>query len=206
MIAHRLVHSPFLVLSILVVATVPAQGQVTSASTNRVSGSASAASRSAHHKQIQIVYNRGADSTRVSVVTHPGLYFVTWQRPRLTWSVTHAGQRAGDISPGQSVELEFRTQTPQVPTDNRLVLTYGPAGRLEATSIWANTVPGMITNSTYMHFWIPIDQLALVVASEQVELSVGGVRARFDAQQLEALRDLVSRVGPAPSPTDVGHG
>jgi hypothetical protein len=204
-IARRLPFSLFLLLTNLSATIASAQVSALSASAPRGIGAAAAAPRFAHSKQIRIVYDRATDSTRLSVVTHPGLYFVTWQRPRLTWSVSHAGQTAGASSGTQSVELEFRTQTPQVPTDNRLVVTYGGVGLVEATSLWANTVPGMITNSTFMHFRIPLDQLAAAVADGRVELSVGGVRAKFDPDQLEALRDLLSRVSAPPSPV-TGQG
>jgi hypothetical protein len=75
----------------------------------------------AHHKQLHALYDGTSDSTHLSVVTHKGKYFLTIQRPRLTWTVAYVGQVPGPDVPG-TVELEFRTQEPQVARDSRLVI------------------------------------------------------------------------------------
>ncbi|HUQ15871.1 MAG TPA: hypothetical protein VM094_07430 [Gemmatimonadales bacterium] len=69
-------------------------------------------------------YDAVADSTRWSVVTHKGKYFLTVQRPRLTWSAAYAGHELDAQSP-REVVLEFRTQEPQAALDSRLAITSG---------------------------------------------------------------------------------
>ena len=147
-----------------------------------------------HHKKLQASYDSVADSTHLSVRTHKGKYFLTIQRPRLTWSVVYAGQRPeGPVPP--EVWLEFRTQSPQVALDSRLVVLYGDGERIEVASAGAFSDPGVVTWSHFMRFPVPTAALADALHSPQVQVTVGGITERFAPEHLEALRDLLSRVG-----------
>ena len=92
-----------------------------------------AVSKFKHHKKLRAVYDSLADSTRLSVMTHRGQYFLTVKRPRLTWSVVYGGQKPGAEPPAE-IWLEFRTQSPQVALDSRLEVLYGSGQRLEVPS------------------------------------------------------------------------
>jgi hypothetical protein len=59
-----------------------------------------------HHKKLRALYDSLGDSTQLSRVTHKGRYFLTIQRPRLTWSVVYAGRTPE--SPPREIVLEFR--------------------------------------------------------------------------------------------------
>lgn len=147
-----------------------------------------------HHKKLQASYDSVADSTRLSVRTHKGKYFLTMQRPRLIWSVVYAGQRPDSLPPTE-VWLEFRTQNPQVALDSRLVVLYGVGERIEVPSAGAHSDPGVQTWSHFMRFPIPTAALASALHSQQVQVTVGGITERLEPDHLEALRDLLSRVG-----------
>ena len=147
-----------------------------------------------HHKKLQASYDSVADSTHLSVRTHKGKYFLTVQRPRLTWSVVYAGQRPDSTAPSK-VWLEFRTQNPQVALNSQLVLLYGDSSRIEVPSAGAYSDPGVVTWSHFMRFPIPTVDFAAALRSETVQVTVGGVTEKLAAEHLEALRDLLSRVG-----------
>jgi hypothetical protein len=147
-----------------------------------------------HHKKLQASYDSVADSTHLSVRTHRGKYFLTVQRPRLTWSVMYAGQRPDSLVPTE-VWLEFRTQNPQVALNSRLVVQYGAGERIEVPSAGAYSDPGVVTWSHFMRFPIPTAALADALHSQQVLVTVGGITEWLAPDHLEALRDLLSRVG-----------
>jgi hypothetical protein len=159
------------------------------------------------HKKVRAKYDSTADSTHWSVVTHKGKYFLTWQRPRLTWSVAHAGRELNGQSP-REVLLEFRTQEPQAAMDSRLVITSGGGEQLEVGSLGARSDPGVVTWSHFMRFGIPCAELAGALASEDVTVSVGGIREHLKPDQVRALRSLLDRVGawPPPQSHDAGLG
>ena len=176
-----------------------------------------AVSKFKHHKKLRAVYDSLADSTRLSVMTHRGQYFLTVKRPRLTWSVVYGGQKPGAEPPAE-IWLEFRTQSPQVALDSRLDVLYGSGQRLEVPSAGAHSDPGILTWNYFMRFAIPMGSFAEVLRTQKVLITVGGVSEYLEPEQLEALRDLVSRVGegapaaaasgyaaftPAPPGTDV---
>jgi hypothetical protein len=163
-----------------------------------------AAGRFHHHKVLQAAYDSLADSTRLSVVTHKGKYFLTVQRPRLTWSVAYEGQAPTGRPP--EVQLEFRTQSPQVAADSRLRIEYGSAQRLEVVSRGAYSDPGMLTWSHFMHFPVPTAALARILESDSVLVTVGGIVERLKPEQREALRDLLARVGAWPAASDSTRG
>jgi hypothetical protein len=70
--------------------------------------------------------------------------------------------------------------------------------QLEVSSAGASSDPGVQTWSHFMRFRIPCAALAEVLTSEQVQLSIGGISEHFQPDHLEALRDLLSRVGAWP--------
>lgn len=150
-------------------------------------------------KKVRAKYDSAVDSTRWSVVTHKGKYFLTWQRPRLTWSVAHAGRELGGQSPGEVV-LEFRTQEPQVARDSRLVMASGGEERLEVGSTKAYSDPGVQTWSHFMRFEMPCAELARVLVSEDVTVTAGGIREHLKPDHVRALRSLLEQVGAWPPP------
>jgi len=161
--------------------------------------------RFAHHKKLQALYDSTGDSTHLAVVTHKGRYFLTIERPRLTWRVAYAGQLPGPNVP-VTVELEFRTQAPQVALDSRLVIASADGQRLEVPSAGGFSDPGILTWSHFMRFPVPSAGLAAALAGAEVTVTVGGIVERLKPDQLEALRDLLDRVGawPPASPTPGG--
>ena len=147
-----------------------------------------------HHKTLQASYDSVADSTHLSVRTHKGKYFLTVQRPRLIWSVVYAGQRPDSLPPAE-VWLEFRTQNPQVALNSQLLMVYGDSGRIEVPSAGAYSDPGVQTWSHFMRFPIPTAAFAAALHSQRVKVTVGGITEWLAPDHLEALRDLLSRVG-----------
>jgi hypothetical protein len=158
-----------------------------------------------HRKRLQARYDGVRDSTHLSLVTHNGKYFLTKQRPRLTWTVTYAGHLPGGRVPA-TVDLEFRTQAPQVARDSRLVLAYGQGQRLEVASAGAFSEPGVQTWSHFMRFPVSSADLAAALAGNDLTLTVGGITERFQLDQIEALRDLLDRVGAWPLATAAPGG
>ncbi|MBA2459070.1 MAG: hypothetical protein H0V43_08985 [Gemmatimonadales bacterium] len=146
-----------------------------------------------HRKTLHAVYDSTSDSTRLSVVTHAGKYFLTVQRPRLTWTASYAGRVPG-AAPPEEIVLEFRTQSPQTALSSLLVIEYGENGRLQVRSAGAYSEPGVRTWSHFMRFRVPRAALAGALTSDRMVVTVGGVEAKFKPDQVEALRDLLSRV------------
>jgi len=164
-----------------------------------LTGAAAPPVRSAEpHRKVRAKYDAVADSTRWSVVTHKGKYFLTIQRPRLTWSVGYAGHER-DAQMPREVVLEFRTQEPQAALDSRLVITSGGGGRLEVRSSGAYSDPGVQTWSHFMRFGVPCAELARVLVDEDVTVTVGGIRERLKPDHVRALRSLLDRIGAWPS-------
>lgn len=153
--------------------------------------------RFTHHRKLQAFYDTIGDSTHLTLVTHKGKYFLTVQRPRLTWTVVYAGQVSGPEAP-LTVALEFRTQAPQVAGDSRLMMASADGQGLEVASSGAFSDPGVQTWSHYMRFAVPSAGLAAVLAGKEVTATVGGITERFKPDQIEALRDLLDRVGAWP--------
>jgi hypothetical protein len=151
-----------------------------------------------HNKKMEASYDSVADSTSLSVVTHKGKYFISSQRPRLTWTVRYPGRSPGE-SPPAAVVLEFRTQGADTPTDNRLVIDFGEKRRVEVASTGAFSDPGVQTTSHFMRFPVPTDSLVTALASGRMAVTVGGIAQKFKADEMEALRDLLDRVGAWPA-------
>ncbi len=164
-----------------------------------------ASHRFKHAKKLRATYDSVADSTHLAVVTHKGKYFLTIQRPRLTWTVGYAGRAPGSPPPAEVV-LEFRTQAPQVAGDSRLVIAFAAGQRLEVASAGAFSDPGVQTWSHFMRFPVPSAALAEALATDDVTVTVGGITERFKPDQVNALRDLLNRVGawPAGQPSSGG--
>ena len=159
--------------------------------------------RFAHHKKLTATYDTVADSTRLAVVTHKGKYFLTVQRPRLTWSVAYPGRTPS--GPTALVILEFRTQNPQVALDSRLYIAHANGRRFEVPSAGARSDPGVQTWSHFMRFPIPAAALAEAVVTDTMSVTVGGITERLKADQINALRDLLTRVGvrlPSPASSE----
>jgi hypothetical protein len=55
-----------------------------------------------------------------------------------------------------------------------------------------------MTWSLFMQFPMPAAALAKALLRDKMMLSVGGIRVDFKPDQMEALRDLLSRVGAWP--------
>jgi hypothetical protein len=153
--------------------------------------------RFTHRKKLLASYDSVADSTHLAVVTHKGTYFLTRQRPRLTWSVDYPGQVPG-AEPPPAVTLEFRTQAPQVALNSRLTIAAAAGQRLEVPSAGAFSDPGVQTWSHFMRFVLPSAALAAALSTDSVTISVGGITERLKPDQLNALRDLLARVGAWP--------
>ena len=171
--------------------------QITTAGTLTRGRVPAAQHRFTHHKNLQAFYDSLGDSTHLTVVTHKGKYFLTVQRPRLTWTVVYAGQVPGREAP-LTVALEFRTQERQVANDSRLVMVSAGGQGVEVASVGAFSDPGVQTWSHYMRFPVPSAGLAAVLAGSGVTVTVGGITVRFKPDQVEALRDLLDRVGAWP--------
>jgi hypothetical protein len=153
-----------------------------------------------HHKKLRAAYDAAADSTHLSVRTHKGQYFLTIQRPRLTWSVAYSGKHSGGPAPTE-IWLEFRTQNPQVALNSQLEILYGAGERVQVPSAGAHSDPGVLTWSHFMRFPIPMAAMVTALQTQKVLLSVGGVSEYLEPDHLEALRDLLCRVGAYPVPT-----
>ena len=149
------------------------------------------------HRKVRAVYDSTSDPTRWSVVTHKGRYFLTIQRPRLTWS----GARQGRDSSGAAasvVVLEFRAQAPQTALDSRLVISSSAGSRVEVGSSGSYSDPGVVTWSHFMRFQVPRDELARVLVSDDVTVVAGGITERLKTDHLRALRYLLDRMGAWP--------
>jgi hypothetical protein len=155
-----------------------------------------------HDKELVAVYDSLADSTHLALVTHKGKYFLWVQRPRLTWSVIYAGQTP-EAAPSEIV-LEFRTQNPQVALDSRLIIEMPPGAPLEVPSVKAYSDPGAMTWSHFLRFALPTADLARALLNPTLRLSVGGIRVDFKPDELEAVRDLLSRVRAWPPASESG--
>jgi hypothetical protein len=119
---------------------------------------------------------------------------LTSHRPRLTWTVVYAGVQPSGAVP-TVVWLEFRTQSPQVALNSRLEVRYGAGDHFEVPSAGAYSDPGVLTWNHFMRFPVPTGALVAALHSQKVLVSVGGIAEYLEPVQLEALRDLLSRVG-----------
>jgi hypothetical protein len=148
------------------------------------------------HGKVRAVYDSTADSTRWTLVTHKGRYFLTIQRPRLTWTGARHGREPGE--PAATVQLEFRTQEPQVALDSRLLIHSAAGAQVEVGSSGSYSDPGVVTWSHFMRFEVPCDELARVLVSDEATVVVGGIRERLKPDHVRALRYLLDRLGAWP--------
>jgi len=161
--------------------------------------------RFAHRKKLLASYDSVADSTHLAVVTHKGKYFLTTQRPRLTWSVDYPGRLPG-AEPPPVVTLEFRTQAPQVALNSRLTIADAAGQRLEVPSAGAFSDPGVQSWNHFMRFVLPSAALAGALTTDTVTVTVGEITERLKPDQVNALRDLLARVGAWPPGRSVRGG
>ena len=144
-----------------------------------------------HDKRLVATYDSLTDSTHLAVVTHKGKYFLWVQHPRLTWTVAYAGRTPAE--PTREIRLDFRTQDPQSPGDNHLLIESPSGERVELNSVSADSRAGPMVGNLFMDFLIPTAELARVLGGTSMRLTVGGIEVKFNADQVEALRDLLSR-------------
>jgi hypothetical protein len=85
-----------------------------------------------------------------------------------------------------------------VALNSRLEVLYGKGERFEVPSAGAHSDPGVLTWSHFMRFPIPTAALVGALQTQKVLVSVGGVAEYLAPDHLEALRDLLSRVGAYP--------
>jgi hypothetical protein len=143
-----------------------------------------------HRKKIIREYDPATDQSRVSVTTHRGTYLLWIQRPRLTFLYVQPGPAGGPVT--GRVFLVFRTQDPQSPAGNRLTQTCdGAQEELTVTPVfWL--VRGAFTTSQHYMYELSYERLVAFAACRQATLTVGGVRAPFAEDQMEAVRDFVT--------------
>jgi hypothetical protein len=146
-----------------------------------------------HEKELVATYDSLTDSTHLAVVTHKGKYFLWIQHPRLTWTVAYSGRTPGE--PPREVLLVFRTQDPQSPRDNHLIIESASGERLELNSISADSRAGPMVGNLLMNFLIPTAELTQALAGEKMKLSVGGIGVKFNSDHILALRNLLSQAG-----------
>jgi hypothetical protein len=154
-----------------------------------------------HLGKLLVSYDSVADTTHLALVTHKGEYFLWIQHPRLTWTIAYAGRTPGTQIPAEVV-LVFRTQGPQVPRDNRLILELASGERSEVASVSAYSYPGPMMSSLFLRFPIPTAQLAKALAGERMTVSVGGIQVDLNPNQMQSMRDLLTRAEAWP-PTSV---
>ncbi len=139
-------------------------------------------------------YDGTLDSTTVAVVTHPGRYFLWIHRPRITVRFRYPGHRLEAV-PSDMV-FDIRVQHPEQPQVSTLVLTpsSGPAVR-GSEVVYHSREDVLVTNLDYAYA-VPITAFARLIRSEDLTLALGDVKAKYDGAQMEALRDLASRMVP----------
>lgn len=139
-------------------------------------------------------YDGTLDSTTVAVVTHGGRYFLWIQRPRITVRFRYGGRHLADVP--SDVVFDVRVQRPQQPDVSTLVLAPngGPAVHVARVTFHSKE-DVLVTNLDYA-FDVPVAAFARLIRSGGLTLALGGVRATFDGAQMEALRDLASRMVP----------
>jgi hypothetical protein len=179
------------------VAPTPTYAQIATSVAGETEAAVPPVTSAGPHRMVRAKYDAVTDSTRWSVVTHKGKYFLTIQRPRLTWSAAYGGH-AREAQSSREVVLEFRTQEPQAALDSRLVITSRGGDRLELGSSGAYSDPGVLTWSHFMRFRVPCAELAPVLVDEDVTITVGGIRERLKPDHVRALRSLLDQVGAWP--------
>lgn len=78
--------------------------------------------------------------------------------------------------------------------------------RIEVASTGAHSEPGVQTWSHFMRFPVPSGELAQVLAGDQVTVLVGGIRERLKPEHINAVRDLLNRVGAWPPESPAHRG
>jgi hypothetical protein len=140
-------------------------------------------------------YDGTTDSTTVAVVTHGGRYFLWIQRPRITVRFRYAGHHLATVP--SDVVFDVRVQHPQQPDVSTLEIDPAGGGRPVRVSrvTFHSKEDVLVTNLDYA-FDVPVAAFARLIRSGTLALTLGGVEATFGGSQMEALRDLASRMVP----------
>lgn len=142
---------------------------------------------------LQVEHDTVDDLTRVSVMTHPGRYFLWIQKPQVTFFYVYGGS-APPAEPPAVVYLVFRTQSPQSLLSNKLTLVCDgfpariaglPTSRLEQN---------YQVSTHFLTYAVPRETFLELVKCREAEVEVGGVLAPFTAQQLADLQGLAAKL------------
>lgn len=140
-------------------------------------------------------YDTATDSTTVAVVTHAGRYFLWIQRPRITVRFRYAGHRLATVP--SDVIFDVRVQHPQQPDVSTLELAPTGGGRpVRVSRVTFHLKEDVLVTNLDYAFDVPVAAFARLIRSGTLALTLGGVKATFDGRQMEALRDLASRMVP----------
>jgi hypothetical protein len=154
------------------------------------SGATSAPAMPAPPSPLQIDHDSTEDLSRISVMTHPGRYFLWIQQPQLTWFYVFPGM--APAAPPPEVFLVFRTQSPQSIMDNHLLLTCGDSTTPVPGLPTSRVHTGIQTSSHYLTFSIPTPLFLRFAGCASGALEVGGIRANFSKGQSAQLRTLAA--------------
>ena len=148
-----------------------------------------------HDGRVEAHYDAADDSTTVAIVIHPGRYFLWIQHPRITVRFRYAGRMLTHAP--HDVVMDVRVQHPQQPDVSTLILTATDGPRFSFKRVvFHESEDVLVTNLDYA-FELPLGTFARLITSESLSLELGGITATFDGGQMEALRDLASRMAPA---------
>ena len=155
--------------------------------------------------EVRTSYDRDADSTLLSVVTHTGWLGLASTSPRVVWSVAYSGHEPAPEGV-ETVVLEMRTQDPQVATSSLLLMEYGAGRRFESRSVGIRSEPTMVTTGTWMRFVLSASALSEVFEAPPVKLTLGGIPLKLTNNRLQALRQMLAMAGgPSLPPDSAGH-
>ena len=141
-----------------------------------------------------VEYDRVSDDTRVSLTTHRGLYLLWIQHPRVTFFYLYHGDIPA--TPPARVYLVFRTQDPQYPADNRLILECDGTTDAQSAVPTFTLVPGAFRASRYFLYELSLPTVTRFLACGTAAVTVGGITARFPPAKLDALRAFARGMRP----------
>jgi hypothetical protein len=147
-----------------------------------------------HRQQIQRAYDSTSNQTRVSLTTHGGKHFLWVQHPRVTFFYDFAGKTPSGAP--ATVSLVFRTPDPEDPATNKLstICDKTPSTHPIVPTFWPQ--PGATVGRNNYTYEIPLQTFADLVRCNALTLEVGGIRAAFNPEQMNALRDFASQMAP----------
>lgn len=148
-----------------------------------------------HHRPITSSYDSATAMTDVRLLLDGGRYFLWTERPRIEVTFRYAGAALAETP--DSVEIHFRTQSPQFANTNRLTLETGDSLSVTSTTAVASSVRQHVGHVDHvLTFHLTLPQFARVLQAPQLTFIVGDLALRLKPDQLEALRDLGSRMAP----------